>query len=116
MIDKGKLFIGLTEMARLRYDYGKSLLKTTDEKQIEYTQQLIDGLNYTIDFVEKNQGKVGEDAIPIGYIDQVIEEYSHLIECYLYEDNDDYKTMLYYRNALNDLKRRWKRDRPKLHL
>ena len=56
------------------------------------------------------------DAIPVGYIDQVIEEYSHLIECYLYEDNEDYKTMLYYRSALNDLKRRWKRDRPKLRI
>ena len=56
------------------------------------------------------------EAIPIGYIDQVIDEYTHLVECYLYEDNEDYKTMLYYRNALNDLKRRWKRDRPKLRI
>ena len=56
------------------------------------------------------------DAIPISYIDTVIDEYTHLVECYLYEDNEDYKTMLYYRNALNDLKRRWKRDRQKLRL
>lgn len=56
------------------------------------------------------------EAIPIDYIDQVIDEYTHLVECYLYEDNEDYKTMLYYRNALNDLKRRWKRDRQKLRI
>ena len=69
---------------------------------------------YGLSHVIKAQPTV--DAIPIGFIDQVIDEYTHLVECYLYEDNEDYKTMLYYRNALNDLKRRWKRDRPKLRI
>ena len=57
MIDKGKLFIGLTEMARLRYDYAKSLLTNTDEKEVTYTKQLIDGLGCTIEFVEKHMGE-----------------------------------------------------------
>lgn len=105
MIDNGKLFIGLTEMARLRYEYGKSLLKTTDEKQIEYTQQLIDGLNYTIKIVEKYP-----DAIPIDYINTVIDEYEHMIEHYLYDDDEDLKEYLCYRNCLNNLKRRWKKQ------
>ena len=56
------------------------------------------------------------DAIPIGFIDQVIDEYEHLIEHYLYDDDEDLKEYLCYRNCLNNLKRRWKRDRQKLRL
>ena len=56
------------------------------------------------------------DAIPIGFIDQVIDEYEHLIEHYLYDDDEDLKEYLCYRNCLNNLKRRWKRDRPKLRI
>lgn len=56
------------------------------------------------------------EAIPIGYIDQVIDEYEHMIEHYLYDDDEDLKEYLCYRNCLNNLKRRWKRDRQKLRL
>lgn len=56
------------------------------------------------------------DAIPIDYIDQVIDEYEHMIEHYLYDDDEDLKEYLCYRNCLNNLKRRWKRDRQKLRI
>lgn len=50
------------------------------------------------------------EAIPIGYIDQVIDEYEHMIEHYLYDDDEDLKEYLCYRNCLNNLKRRWKKQ------
>ena len=69
---------------------------------------------YGLSHVIKAQPTV--EAIPIGYIDQVIDEYEHMIEHYLYDDDEDLKEYLCYRNCLNNLKRRWKRDRPKLRL
>lgn len=50
------------------------------------------------------------DAIPIDYINTVIEEYTHMIEHYLYDDDEDLKEYLCYRNCLNNLKRRWKKQ------
>lgn len=50
------------------------------------------------------------DAIPIDYINTVIDEYEHMIEHYLYDDDEDLKEYLCYRNCLNNLKRRWKKQ------
>lgn len=69
---------------------------------------------YGLSSVIENEPTV--EAIPTGYIDQVIDEYEHMIEHYLYDDDEDLKEYLCYRNCLNNLKRRWKRDRPKLRI
>ena len=56
------------------------------------------------------------DAIPISYIDRLIDYYDSMCDKYLYEDDEEMKVNIYYRNCLNNLKRRWKRDRQKLRL
>ena len=53
MTDKGKLFIGLTEMARLRYDYAKSLLTKTDGYK--------EGFNACLEEIEKNVREAEHD-------------------------------------------------------
>ena len=63
---------------------------------------------YGLSSVIENEPTV--QAIPIGYIDQVIDEYEHMIEHYLYDDDEDLKEYLCYRNCLNNLKRRWKKQ------
>ena len=64
---------------------------------------------YGLSSVIKAQPTV--EAIPIDYINTVIDEYEHMIEHYLYDDDEDLKEYLCYRNCLNNLKRRWKRER-----
>ncbi len=54
--------------------------------------------------------KTMTDVIPIDFINTVIEEYTHMIEHYLYDDDEDLKEYLCYRNCLNNLKRRWKKQ------
>ena len=95
-------------------------MRLIDADKIEYEVAMANdnGMHSIVEYAEyeKIQDMPEVDAIPIGYIDQVIDEYEHMIEHYLYDDDEDLKEYLCYRNCLNNLKRRWKRDRPKLHL
>ena len=50
------------------------------------------------------------DAIPISYIDRLIDYYDSMCDKYLYDDDEEMKVNIYYRNCLNNLKRKWKRQ------
>ena len=95
-------------------------MRLIDADKIEYEVAMANdnGMHSMVEYAEYEniQDMPEVDAIPIGYIDQVIDEYEHMIEHYLYDDDEDLKEYLCYRNCLNNLKRRWKRDRPKLRL
>ena len=63
---------------------------------------------YGLSYVIKAQPTV--EAIPISYIDRLIDYYDSMCDKYLYDDDEEMKVNIYYRNCLNNLKRRWKRQ------